>query len=52
MKTTHTSVFNLINIFRQGKKIIKNLNTVQHCEEKSIHDYYCDAEKPNVTFQN
>jgi len=52
MKTTHTSIFNLINIFRQEKKVENNLDKVQHCEEKSIHDYYCDAEKSKMTFQN
>lgn len=51
MNTTHTSIFSLINIFRQGKKSINNLNTAKHCEDKSIHDYYCDAEKPHLAFQ-
>lgn len=45
MKTQHTSIFNLIEIFRQGKKAaMKNLNIESHCEQKHHHDLYCDAE--------
>ncbi len=49
METNNTSIFNLIEIFRQGKKqIINSINPKTHCEQKSIHDFYCDAEKPFV----
>lgn len=43
------SIFNLIEIFRSGKKSI--LNTISpktHCEQKAIHDFYCDTEKPFI----
>lgn len=50
MKNTHKSIFNLIEIFRKGKtKAIKTLQIATHCEHKSLHDYYCDAEKPHIT---
>lgn len=43
------SIFNLIEIFRQGKKqIINSISPKTHCEQKAIHDFYCDAEKPFV----
>lgn len=49
MRYSHTSVFNLIKIFRQGKsKIVRQLNAVSHCEHQHIHDYYCDAERPFI----
>jgi len=49
MKTNNTSIFNLIEIFRQGKKkIINSINSEKHCEQKGIHDFYCDAEKPFI----
>ncbi len=45
MRVQHTSIFNLIEIFRRGtKKIVNKINHKSHCEQKSIHDYYCDAE--------
>lgn len=50
MKTTHKSIFNLIEIFRSGKKkVIQTISPKAHCEQKHIHDYYCDAEKPHVS---
>jgi len=49
MKTDNRSIFNLIEIFRQGKgKIANTINLEKHCEEKGIHDFYCDVEKPFV----
>lgn len=43
------SLFNLIEIFRhQMKPAVHTLNTRTHCEQKQLHDYYCDAEKPYV----
>ncbi|WP_461304677.1 hypothetical protein [Aureisphaera sp.] len=49
MIKTHKSLFNLIEIFRNGKKEAFNrLLPKTHCEHKSLHDYYCDAEKPFV----
>ncbi|MDT0555395.1 hypothetical protein [Patiriisocius hiemis] len=50
MKHTHKSIFNLIEIFRKGKtRVIKTINLASHCESRSLHDYYCDAEKPHIT---
>ncbi|WP_179334129.1 hypothetical protein [Winogradskyella costae] len=44
------SIFNLIEIFTNSpKKIVNNINTESYCEEKHIHDYYCDAEKPFIS---
>lgn len=49
MDTQNKSLFNLIEIFRQGKQqIINSINSKKHCEQKGIHDFYCDAEKPFV----
>ncbi len=49
MNVKNTSIFNLINIFRRSNNIIKNtISPKTHCEQKGLHDYYCDAEKPHV----
>lgn len=47
MKNQHQkSIFNLIEIFRKGKmRVVNTINKMTHCENKSLHDYYCDAEK-------
>ncbi len=43
------SVFNLIEIFRQGMKpAVNTIIPKTHCEHRQHHDYYCDAEKPYV----
>lgn len=45
MKLQHTSIFNLIEIFRKGKHELKQgLNSKTHCEQKHHHDFYCDSE--------
>ena len=50
MKTQIKSIFNLIEIFRQGNITTrKRINTEAHCEQKYHHDYYCDAEKPFIS---
>ncbi len=50
MNTKHISLFNLIEIFRTShKKIMHTINPKTHCEQKHIHDYYCDAEKPHIS---
>ncbi len=52
MTVQNKSIFNLIEIFRQGKKrIITSLSAKTHCERSAIHDFYCDAEKPFVKEQ-
>ncbi|WP_242203455.1 hypothetical protein [Aestuariivivens insulae] len=49
MNVKHKSIFNLIEIFKgKGKEQIKSISSETHCEQKQIHDYYCDAEKPHV----
>lgn len=43
------SIFNLIEIFRQGKKqIARTINPKIHCEQRSLHDFYCDTERPFI----
>ncbi len=43
------SIFNLIEIFSQGKrKIVNTLNAKAHCDQRSHHDFYCDAETPRI----
>lgn len=50
MKKTHKSIFNLIEIFRSTpKRILNTISAATHCEHKSIHDYYCDSEKPYIS---
>ena len=38
------SIFNLIDIFRQSKKVMPRLISDTHCEQKHHHDFYCDRE--------
>lgn len=49
MNVKNKSIFNLIEIFRQGKKVLQTISPKTHCSQKSLHDYYCDAEKPFVS---
>lgn len=45
MKTKHNSIFNLIEVFRNGKKArLKKEVPTTHCEQKHHHDFYCDGE--------
>lgn len=47
MNLKHISIFNLIEIFRGKREAVFNaVNPKTHCEQKHIHDFYCDAEKP------
>lgn len=47
MIAPNKSIFNLIEIFRQGrKKVMHSIPSKKHCEEKGLHDFYCDAERP------
>ncbi len=47
MTIPHKSIFNLIEIFRSGRKqLISTISPKTHCEQKHVHDFYCDAEKP------
>lgn len=49
MSLKHISLFNLIEIFRGKKQVALNTITPKtHCEQKHIHDFYCDAEKPYI----
>ncbi len=49
MTIKHTSIFNLIEIFKSSrKKVINNILPKTHCEQNHISDFYCDAEKPYV----
>ncbi|MBF4985913.1 hypothetical protein FNJ87_16805 [Nonlabens mediterrranea] len=45
MKNPVKSLFNLIEIFRKGAyKNQSPLIAEKHCENLSLHDYYCDQE--------
>lgn len=45
------SIFNLIEIFRLSRKSKSEaINIVTHCEQEKHHDFYCDAEKPFISF--
>ncbi len=49
MNIQNKSIFNLIEIFRQGKrKVINSIHAKTHCEQKGIHDFYCDIERPFI----
>lgn len=49
MKIKHISIFNLIEIFRQGKKnIVKSIRPKEHCDKNKIHDFYCGYELPYI----
>ena len=53
MNSKHTSIFNLIELFRGKRKMVFNtLSPKTHCEQKYIHDFYCDAEAPYVEAKN
>ncbi len=53
MNLKHTSIFNLIEIFRGRRREVVNTITPQtHCEQKHIHDFYCDAERPHIVVKN
>jgi hypothetical protein len=42
----HKSIFNLIEIFSKGrKKVATSILPKTHCEQKGIHDFYCDIKK-------
>ncbi len=50
MNLRHTSIFNLIEIFRKTTKPQRHtISTEAHCEQKHHHDFYCDAEKPFIS---
>ena len=45
MNLKHISIFNLITIFGNNrKKVLNTISPKTHCEQKHIHDFYCDAE--------
>ncbi|GAK76013.1 MULTISPECIES: hypothetical protein [Nonlabens] len=45
MKNPVKSLFNLIEIFRKGAyKNQSPLIAEKHCENLSLHDYYCDQD--------
>lgn len=49
MKLKHISVFNLIEIFRgNGRKVLNTIPAKTHCEQRYIHDFYCEAERPFI----
>jgi len=52
MIINNKSIFNLIEIFRQEKKeITRTINPKTHCDQKGLHDFYCDVERPYVHIQ-
>lgn len=49
MNLKHISIFNLIEIFRNSRrKRVKVLNPETHCEQKQMHDFYCDTDNHDV----
>ncbi|WP_281990079.1 hypothetical protein [Aquimarina aggregata] len=49
MTNNNKSIFNLIEIFTKGRrKVINAISPKTHCEQKGIHDFYCDVERPFV----
>ncbi|MEO9894124.1 hypothetical protein [Aurantibacter sp.] len=51
MNTPIKSIFNLIEIFRKGKKApLKSINVEVHCDQMYHHDFYCDGEKSFLQF--
>ncbi|MEO9954475.1 hypothetical protein [Nonlabens sp.] len=45
MKTQIKSIFNLIEIFRTGKRKVKQaIKPELYCKTNSVQDYYCDQE--------
>ncbi|WP_161634423.1 hypothetical protein [Aquimarina pacifica] len=45
MKLQNTSIFNLIEIFSKGgRKAINTIHPKTHCEQKALHDFYCEKE--------
>ena len=48
MKANNKSIFNLIEIFSQGKRKIVKLTNKMHCDQSSHHDFYCTAERPFI----
>ncbi|WP_170179727.1 hypothetical protein [Flavivirga rizhaonensis] len=49
MNLKHISIFNLIEIFSNNrKKVLHIISPKTHCEQKHIHDFYCDAERPHI----
>ncbi len=50
MKTNNKSIFNLIEIFRRDRQNkVRPVLVQSHCEQKGMHDFYCDAEKPFIS---
>ncbi|MBD0779397.1 hypothetical protein HPE56_16480 [Maribacter sp. ANRC-HE7] len=51
MKEHIKSIFNLIEIFGKTKRVVpQTLNLENYCTHEHHHDFYCDAEKPFITF--
>ncbi|WP_188464935.1 hypothetical protein [Bizionia arctica] len=51
MKLKNKSIFNLIEIFMSTpKKAVNTIVPETHCDQKYMHDYYCDAEKPFISY--
>ena len=51
MKVHIKSIFNLIEIFGKTKRAEpQTLSLENHCAYEHHHDFYCDAEKPSISF--
>jgi len=52
MNYKSNSLYNLISIFRgKAAKVAQKLSTQTHCQERSMHDFYCDAQRPFISVQ-
>ena len=41
------SIFRLIHLFSRAENpVLKVVEPAKHCEQNSLHDFYCDAERP------
>ncbi|WP_168796693.1 hypothetical protein [Cognatitamlana onchidii] len=49
MNLKHTSIFNLIEIFKgKRRSVVNTISPKTHCEQNYISDFYCDTERPHV----
>jgi len=51
MQTIYKFISELLQVLKQGNMpATHTVNTMSNCSEETPHDFYCDAEKPFVSF--